>query len=364
MGIFMWDGTSIVNTDKTLTIEDMAADAKATGDIKNLFTRVSEVTVPLDVLSGKTLNSDGTIADYSQNQAWKVTGLTDISGYESIKVSAGSGYWSLVYAFYDANQTFISGLNARDDILNISQQSVEIPSNAKYIRLSKNGTSGLSLVGSATTYGSIDSYDNKWHDKKWTVVGDSMTALSDKATKQYFHYIAEATGITVVNMGVSGSGYKAMYDTNQAFYQRILNVPSDSDVVTIFGSFNDGISDLGSASDTGTNTVAGCINTTIDNLYSVIPTVSLGIISSPPLIGANPYNHPEANANPDLLAEICKKRSIPFLNLYYESNLRPWDSSFLPLAYSKDGGGGVHPDETGHKILASRFYAFLNSLII
>ena len=342
MGFYTWDG-KIIHPGETKTVE---------------------YTVPLDILSGKILNSDGTVSDYSSNTAWKVTGLTDISSYESLKVSAGSGYWSLVYAFYNTNQEFISGLSSRNDVLNISSEEVEIPEGTKYIRLSKNGTSGLSLIGLKTTSASADSYSNKWSGKKWAVVGDSMTALSDKATKQYFNYIAEATGITVVNMGVSGSGYKAMSDTNQAFYQRILNVPADSDVVTIFGSFNDGVSNLGTASDTGTTTVAGCINTTIDNLYSVIPTVQLGIVSSPPIIGSNPYNHSEANANPDLLEAICKRRSIPFMNLYYESNLRPWDSSFLPLVYSKDGGNGVHPDETGHKILASRFHGFLESLII
>ena len=79
----------------------------------------------------------------------------------------------------------------------------------------------------------------------------------------------------------------------------------------------------------------------------------------------NPYNHPEANGYADLLESICKMRSIPFLNLYYESNLRPWDPAFVQLAYSKDAGeGGIHPDETGHAIIAPRFEAFVDTLLL
>ena len=172
------------------------------------------------------------------------------------------------------------------------------------------------------------------------------------------------TGIVPVNLAVSGTGYRNDADDSKAFYQVISDVPTDADVVTIFGGFNDGLTDLGDADDTGTTTVGGCINTTLDNLYTAMPVVQLGIIAPTPWVGANPYNHPEADAYVELLEAICKKRSIPFLNLYYESNLRPWDSTFRTLAYSKDDGNGVHPDETGHKIIASRIEGFLDSLLL
>jgi hypothetical protein len=64
-----------------------------------------------------------------------------------------------------------------------------------------------------------------------------------------------------------------------------------------------------------------------------------------------------------LLKEICERRSIPFLDLYHCSNLRPWDDDFLPIAYSKDDGGGVHPDEIGHKLIANRFKVFIESIM-
>lgn len=210
-----------------------------------------------------------------------------------------------------------------------------------------------------------------WEGKKWAAVGDSLTERNSRTLKSYHDYIAENTGIAVENMGVSGTGYKAG-DTN-AFYQRILNVPTDVDVVTIFGSGNDcgttwTESSLGEVTDTGTNTICGCINQTIDNLYSVLPAVQLGIITPTPW----DCYYPSATTDPnnrmtlycEALVEICKRRSIPCLDLYHCSGLRPWDSSFLPLAYSKDDGGGTHPDETGHGIIAPRIKAFLESLIM
>jgi lysophospholipase L1-like esterase len=214
---------------------------------------------------------------------------------------------------------------------------------------------------------SIASLNAKYKGKKWAVPGDSLTERNARATKNYHDYIAEETGITVVNMGLSGSGYKNM-EPASSFYGRILNVPLDTDVVTIFGSGNDltyvaqGL--LGNVADTDTNTICGCINKTIDNLYSVMPTVPIGIITPCPWVS---YPPSEVGNNMELysekLIEICKRRSIPCLDLYHESNLRPWDSNFRTLMYSRDEGNGVHPDENGHKILATKIREFLYSLI-
>lgn len=85
----------------------------------------------------------------------------------------------------------------------------------------------------------------------------------------------------------------------------------------------------------------------------VTPTPWVG--NYPGIVGADNY----VNA----LIEICKKRSIPYLDLYHGSNLRPWDAEFRTLAYSKDDGNGVHPDEVGHKIIAATYRDFVKSLI-
>jgi len=205
----------------------------------------------------------------------------------------------------------------------------------------------------------------KWIGKKWVVVGDSLTQANDKATKRYYDYVKDETGITVHNMGVAGTGYKRDYENNRAFYQRIGNVPIDADVVTIFGSFNDYpyiADELGEPTDTGTTTLGGCINTTLDNLFTAYPLAVVGVVSPTPWEVARP-GVTLAENYVKLLHDICELRGIPYFDLFHCSGLRPWEASYRALCYSRDNGGGTHPDETGHKLIAPRFSEFLNMLI-
>lgn len=223
----------------------------------------------------------------------------------------------------------------------------------------------------------------KWSGKKWVAVGDSLTYDEYVTTDAYYHdHIAESTGITVVNMGQGGTGYKRTFDSGEgyAFYQRILNVPTDADVITIFGSGNDLSTTwetygLGEATDTGTDTICGCINTTLDNLFSIYPTANVGIITPTPWKAFYP-SAVEADGKAyrmtqlcEKLIEICRMRSIPCLDLYHCSGTRPWDKAFRDAFYTKDDVesdgelGGVHLDENGHKIIATKIKAFLEMLL-
>ena len=206
--------------------------------------------------------------------------------------------------------------------------------------------------------------------KKWTCIGDSLTEVNGRTTKHYHDYIAEKTGIEVVNLGHSGEGYYAVGST-RSFRTQVPNVPLDSDVVTIFGSGNDvGKKSLGNVTDTDANdTLCGYINKTLDLLYSRMPTVNLGVVTPTPWVNGNTDWTPSNPENAmelycEAIVEICRRRSIPCLDLYHMSNLRPQDTAAKPLTYSKDDGNGVHPDEAGHLLIAGRFMAFLESLIM
>lgn len=211
----------------------------------------------------------------------------------------------------------------------------------------------------------------RWVGKTWVTVGDSITEKNEKTLKNYHDYIAKNTGIEVVNMGVSGTGYKNYDNTNKAFYQRILNAPTDADVITIFGSGNDcgGNYTIGEVTDTGTDTLCGCINTTIDNLFSIAPTAQLGIITPTPWSNFNPADDTNIMAQySSKIVEICRRRGIPCLDLYHCSGMRPWDDSFRTLMYPLNSAGddheGVHPNELGHAFFASKIQAFLETLIL
>ena len=350
--------------------------ASAENSIAKLEDDIGDITdkvyTPFSItpIQGKLIKDSGAILDYDSTWYY-VTDYIDVSGKEKVYVDCACTWTNAACAFYNSDysvnsvpikNTTSSGndWNTRLDV------EVAVPAGAKYMVLSGT-SSGTSVMPAARYEGGVE-VKKIWKGKKWCCVGDSLTERNSRTTKNYADYVSEETGISIVNMGVSGTGYKRQYENNLAFYQRVANVPLDSDVVTIFGSGNDqsyfGVSEMGAATDTGTTTLGGCINTTIDNLYAVFPAVHLGIVSPTPWGGYNPANHDNGMARYSaLLEEICRNRSIPFLDLYHCSNLRPWDSAFLPIAYSHDEGNSVHPDETGHALIAGRFKVFVESLL-
>ena len=290
-------------------------------------------------------------------------------------------------AFYDSNKNFIS-------LKDFGLTEFITPENCCFIRLSLNeihkDSYMLSLTPITTYVDYLDTLRFKnnndllsiaqqlldtslflkddYKGKKWIALGDSLTEANIRTTKHYHTYIAEETGITVVNMGVGGTGYKRQEENNKAFYQRVKDIPNDFDLITIFGSGNDlglGINKLGNPTDTTTDTICGCINTTIDKIYEVKVDAKIGIITPCPWGNYNPIDPNNSMAKySNALVEICKLRGIPVLDLYRSSNMRPWDENFRELYYKRDDGNYVHPDEDGHReFLYKRILSFIQSII-
>lgn len=265
---------------------------------------------------------------------------------------------------YDENKDFIAQFNTQ-------QNPYQILDYVKYLRFSYHRDTDLFIqTENNTTFSDYSPYkeyymlgDNTWRSMKWACMGDSLTEHNYRTKLNYHDYVSMLTGINVINLGVSGSGY--MSNAGHRFYERVDDIPTDSDVVTIFGSVNDLSFTLGNPTDTGTSTICGCINTTIDNIVARMPRVSLGIVAPTPCKEYPPSNTTNAMAlYVEALRTICANRSIPFLDLYHESNLRPWTSEGRAACYSKDDGNGTHPDEYGHKLIAPRFKNFLDGLIM
>lgn len=374
----------------TYTITDIAIFKESYGEIQKLNDSIENTSADIESVTHRVTKLENgfdniTDADISEisgtetiNKAIISKGSIAAAGSDNYRiisynvtqnikywVSGSANYGNLEWAFYDNSDNLVEkGTQAENGASFTTFSNVEViaPTGAAKLVVSYNIGSMIGKCKTQTGY----SLSKKWIGKKWVCVGDSLTAENIRTTKHYFDYVSEKTGITTVNMGVSGSGYARMADSSQAFYQRISSCPIDADVVTIFGSFNDLGAELqiGSVDDTGTDTLAGCINTTITNLQTVIPLVNLGIVAPTPWDTTQPTTSGQAYNYVEMLKAICKRRSIPFLDLWRESNLRPWDADFRQLAYSKDGGSGTHPDETGHAIIAPRFKAFLESLIM
>ena len=300
-----------------------------------------------------------------------------LSKYDEFYVTS-EGRWSVnLMVLYDADKNFVYGTGAVVDggIGKYDNEHIVVADllktypNASYVSFSAISsdisTTVLEVYTPVTVSisPSINVNNKPLTGKKWVVVGDSLTESNRRATKNYHDYVAEETGVTVVNMGRSGTGYKRSEENELAFYQRILSMPTDADIITIFGSGNDLSQTLGSVSDTGTDTICGCIHQTIQNLFSIIPGAKVGIVLPCPWGGYPPStkgNKMELYC--DALKEIAGYYSIPVLDLYHGSNLRPWDETFKSLYYKRDEGNYVHPDEDGHALLANKFKMFIQSL--
>lgn len=205
----------------------------------------------------------------------------------------------------------------------------------------------------------VPKYVSELADKTWFCLGDSITYNSGN----YHEIIAESDGVIPTNGGVAGTGYMRTVGSQGNFATRSANMNTVYDIVTVMGSINDinEIANIGTATDTGTATIGGCINTTIDNIYAS-GNYHLGLISPIPsgTYNGNPKNGENTHVARivALEAEICRLRGVPFLDLFHSSNMQPWDSTFASLYMNDD----THPNAAGYKIFSNAIKQFIKSL--
>lgn len=216
----------------------------------------------------------------------------------------------------------------------------------------------------------IAAQSSGWANKTWVAVGDSITEKNTRTLKNYHDYIKDVIGCLVYNYGQSGTGF---YNRN-AVASTITQTP---DLITVFLGTNDWANigsnnkALGSFGDSGTTTIAGCISTLFGGLISTFPKAT--IASFTPLPRSGSYG---SSATPnsqgytleqlsDMIITHCKHYSIPCLDLYHTCNLYVWNSTannFYFTAPNAGSGDGLHPNDAGHKKLASKILAFMNTL--
>ena len=210
---------------------------------------------------------------------------------------------------------------------------------------------------------------------KWCAFGDSLTdsaTLSNMTNKKnYVDYVGTSLGLDVTNCGVGGSGYMK---TENRFVNRVSTIPTDAEVLTVLGSFNDHEfieTNLGVFGDNGTDTIYGCMYSFFDTVFSRCPDIVVGVILPTKWGYLSPQKDSEASAKCDLyikaLTETAEYYNLPILDLYNGSNLRPWEDNFAERYYKDDDSDGnantVHPlDEAHKKFIAPKVEAFIKSI--
>jgi len=328
------------------------------------------------VTSGYSLNAAGNFLQASQG--------TNVSDYMSVK--ANTTYYipisdSIAFVCYDNNLIYLGYVLS-------SNKSFTTLENTAYIKccsvadsylstfyVSKNqvftdyNTTNVMFLSQGFKNAITALQSGNLSNHKWIAFGDSLTEKNVTAVNNYTDIIMAQTGINCVNMGKSGTGYKRTEENSTAFYQRILSVPTDADVITIFGSGNDQLYNtdvqIGTPTDVGTTTICGCINTTIDGLFIANPLVKLGIITPTPWAeyAPNNINATWMDRYSKKIIDICNLRGIPCLDLYHCSGLRPWDSTHDSLFHENDSASNTHPNDEGHKWIAPHIVEFLKTLI-
>lgn len=235
---------------------------------------------------------------------------------------------------------------------------------------------GTLLTQASDIFSNVDAYTAR--NKKWAVIGDSLTARTSYTTKAYHDYIAEQMGVNVINLGVGGTGYWKGYEDLNNFALKVGDIPEDTDFITVFGSFNDIASldleeyeaSIGNVGSAGYTTICGAINEFFDELYARFPACKVGVILPTPWKTMTPiYTDAPAWDYVEKLRTICERKGVPVLDLFKGSGLRPWDSANRLAMYSKDlesgqtDPRGTHPNEAGHYVIASKIREFIKSLI-
>lgn len=278
-----------------------------------------------------------------------------IRGGDALRVTGSAKYGNSLWAIYNSAGEMIANQVAPATAagLTVAEQEIEAPNGAASIRVAWDKT--ISDIPYAVSRKAAEQTAAVLPLDGVTVavLGDSIVqgqgVANDLCTR-----LAAATGANVVNLGVGGTGWMHRQEEGSAYYQRIADIPENADIVILSGGGNDRNDPLGTADSTGTDTVAGCIHATLDAVRARVPAARVCVAAPTPWQYYPPHNRGNDIAKlVDVMAEICRRRGIPFLDLYHTSGLAPWDDTIRALLFVD--GDGVHPNDLGYGVFAPQF---------
>lgn len=287
----------------------------------------------------------------------------EVNEGEKYLISGATSWQANLCVIIDKNKNVLYTFpNTNEEGKTYYNAEITIPDNGKYMLLNQRGSVINTTVKNATSY---TLNDNLNLNLKWVAFGDSLTdAGTLNGENNYTNFVSNALGLTLVNRGVGGTGY---LKTSSAFWNRTNTIPADTDILTVFGSFNDLFVDnyeVGTINDTGTDTLYGAIKKFLNNCWDINPSMIIGIITPTPWSGKwrGDKTHSDKTIKyVETLIDVAKYYSLPCLNLFDNSNLRPWDSTFNSTYFLN--ADGTHPNSVAHKkYIAPKVENFIKSI--
>lgn len=218
---------------------------------------------------------------------------------------------------------------------------------------------------------------DRFSGKTMLVAGDSITESNFRASSNWHDYLKDWLNLgSVVNEARSGSGLIKVSNTTPNMVTRVDTWDNTVDYVAIMGNMNDGVypttntgvpvgslGDMYPSQETVYGAAAYIITTTINRM----PLVPIVWISSTPRAstsdlgldyGTDGWFIDYLNA----LKDVCNYYNVPFLDLYNESGLRPFNATHNATYFSSTpdpNGDGIHPNAAGQEIMARKILPFI-----
>lgn len=200
----------------------------------------------------------------------------------------------------------------------------------------------------------------------WLVVGDSISEHNLSADHNYDEYVSKMLDLDVVNVAVGGTGYLKDYKDKGPWITYMQEWPEDVDLITIMGGLNDSGFELGEFNDDNIDTLYGALKEFYEDLIEIYPCTPIGVITSTPRANSWGENGPDV-AVIDAVLQVAHNYSLPTLDLYRYSGLRPWNDDNNKEFFSSSGnpkGDGVHLNDNGQKLIAVKIAAFIEDYLL
>lgn len=401
------------NKDDIFTMDNMGEDVKeamAKGDLKLSSIPGYMPQTPSNVFNPETVNTKGFINNFGElmpNDNFPhivVSDFIEVSGGSRISVNfEGVTNW---LSEYDENKNHIkhnlgnTGVVPREVILDSNTKYIRVNINTRVISLNDFYVMGLDqrdyetfdwlekrlqeFQDSLFAPGGIatDVIASRFANMRVLVTGDSITEKNFRCNKNWHDYLKEWYGWSkVYNDGRSGSGLVK----NTGIVYRLPNWKTnyggieDIDMILIMGNMNDGTSGetglpewLGSFEDQDesmkTSSLYGALHYTCQQILSMYPNIPVGFITSQPRSQVGDQGKCWGRDGwfekwVDAINEVCGHYSIPVLDLYHNSGLRPWIAENNKKYFScpdSPNGDGTHPNDLGQELMARKIYEFIN----
>lgn len=226
---------------------------------------------------------------------------------------------------------------------------------------------------SAVNNAIVDDSTNKLNGKKIAFFGDSIVYGSGS----FGYTIPENNGMIGYNLAVGGMTYAIKSDSktsNNILLRMRERINYDFDYIIFQGGVNDAfqhltlgemLSETDFTSETDESTFGGAFESACRLVVSNPNWIGkkVGFIAN-----AKIPRNPTLGQYMDLAKQICKKYSIPVLDLYNESGLCAGiqgvnDALYnIDSSYSTEHSGGTHPNALGYSVIYDKVEEFVKRL--